>query len=216
MRVSAAALSLAVIVVGLILRQYSVPRYQIHVSNPVGIDRKAVMIAYPPGWQVAEEENTGNHDDGSVTKVRLKRTPSQGPQAWIDANLFHISERESLGAGMEVLLQQVGGFRGLDSEAKRMEAGLSQLRQAGYVYSIRKSRCPSGPLLDVRINSIAQPDRTFDTTLIVYPTAAPRETQYEVIVHSTCSERLKDRMSKLALDVVSRVRLVKVQERPSK
>ena len=227
-RLIAALLAAAVLGVGMVLWQLGRPAYRVHTSYAVGERRTSVVVAYPSDWSVDHRSDPIDADASAPTTtwMSLRRARPQGLQWWLEKYVYHISEEDYDSSFIFVELQAVRHFKGLNAETSRLQQAYSTMARPGGSYSILRRTCPIGPCLDIAFRPDTGPPfmnrpRRIGNVLLVFPTAAPGEPQYEVIVRyyippsSRDNDPLNDRLYKIASDVVSRLRLVREHGRPS-
>lgn len=190
------------------------PRYREAISRTVGEQQAAVSVIYPAGWTVDESDYSHADADTPIAHVWLRPKSPGGLQAWLDGRLFHVRDSDWLNSAISVELQKIPSFRGLDGEIARLEPFVRQMGRHGVTYSYRKWTCPAGPVLEIHgqlpknLQGILPPWGQF----LVFPESAPGEQQYEVIVSYQTTGQLESRLHQAAIDVVSRLRIVRNTE----
>jgi hypothetical protein len=216
-RTVSALLVVAAVTTGLLLWQFSRPRYGVYTSQAIGEGHTAFLLSYPSGWFV-ENNYAPIEEKGvrSMAVIRLRHDPTHGLQEWMDEHLFRENAQDWSGSFVEIGLQRAAYYRklDLDTETRRLAQPLRMLTRRGGTYSLRKFVCPAGPVLEIEINN-GTGNLQIQQDLVLFPIATPGDPQYEVYIQNHTTERLKDRFRQVAADVVSRIRLVKEHGGPS-
>jgi hypothetical protein len=215
-RVLPALLAIAVVSAGLLLWQFGRPRYRVYTSQAIGDRHTAFLISYPSDWYV-DDSDTPVQGDGerTIALIKLRHSPAHGLQQWLDERLYRVGAQDWSDSLVMVGLQRAGSYRDIDTESRRMERSLQMLTRRGGTYSVRKSSCPAGPDLEIEVNLNQKTDPQIQQVLLVYPRVIRGDPQYEVVIQNIAMERLRGRLGQVAADVVSRLKLVKEQGRPS-
>jgi hypothetical protein len=202
---------------GVALWAASRPAYRVATSNPIGTQRAAMQVVYPADWSATL---TGLVPAATsfrmplISGITLNRRLPTGLQKWAEEHLYHITDKDWQLSEISIQLMPIPRFTDLDSEMARLQPFIRQLARSGQTYVVRKSTCPVGPLLEMDVDAPANAGLVNGHFAIrtVYPPCTPGEQQYEIVLRYTTPARLKDRVDKVARDVVSRIRLVRNSE----
>ena len=218
-RIYIASALLALVIVGVCAAtwQFARPRYKVRLTHAVGLEHMSVQVSYPADWFVAYEHAADTVEPGApLAWIRLAPSPSNSLQAIIDQYVYHVSRDELADVYFQMMLQPISSFQGVDAEARRLEPGLQSITRPGGTYTLKKRLCPSGPMLDISIEPGGQSVVAADNMMILYPEPMAGGARYELILHYRGPKSLKARLRETADDVLSRIRLVKEVERPSR
>ncbi len=207
-----AILAAAVVCTGVMLWQMARPRYAVHTTSSVGVGHVALVVAYPTDWTMDAQ---GDRSGPTFAAFTLTRLPASRVQRWLDEHIWHAGADDAQHSRISVSLLRVDSSSGLDREQRRLEPGLRMLTRLGGRYSVTRTRYPVGPALDLQIEVPNLPPHEIGSSVLVFPAIDSGEPQYEIAVGYYATARLKARVRQVALDVVSRLRLVQVQEKAS-
>ena len=207
---SAVLAALAVALAGLAAWQVSHPAYRevtLQIGGPSG---PHVRVAYPVSWRAREISDSITHSPSganAIDLIELEPAASGGLQTWIEEHVLHTYSRVPADTRLEILLQPIATVRSIDNETERYRTIMQQMDGLNAAYSIQKSSRTAGDVLDVEWR-MGGPLTDVDNALIVIPTLRSPRVAYEIVVRYRTTEMLHARMRRIALDVVSRLRVV--------
>jgi len=213
-RVLAVIVILSVLGAGLIgfaVWQSGRTKYQVVSLRTMADKRILVRVAYPDTCTLDGREGT-HAGPGSTMFDNFTLVPrrASGLQSWFDVHILRIPSSQANNTQLEVLLQQIPKSDDLDSDIARLRKTFRMLLGPNGHSYVRKTSCPAGPMIELEFvypgNGSAKNKTMFG--LITYPPAMPSRIRYEIIVRCASDEALRSRMRNLALDVVSRLRVV--------
>ena len=191
------------------------PRYLTVTTNYIGEERQALAVTYPADWVVLYGDDPLGRDADNelrtVTSLNLAQRPVIGAKRWLDQHLLGLSDSELNGARMMIMLQRLDRPVDLRHESARLESGFGQWAGPRGSFHLRNTASALGPMLEVDAQDLAAGNSGEMRAWFVYPMPRNGEPQYEITVQYNASGRLKSRLHRVALDVVSRLRLVKGQ-----
>jgi hypothetical protein len=185
-------------------------RPTVFTTSAVGKARLALLV--PPGWTVdpREQYSTGPDSDAAIGQCAcIRPAPAVGLQRWFEDHFDSLQSREWRRSYIACELMQVGSYRDLNHEARRLAPVLNSMAAPGGIIRSSASTCPMGPLLMSEVERSGGRSPGVDSVQTVFPPAAPGEPQYEVVVRYKASGQLNGRLRGAARDVVSSLRLVK-------
>ncbi len=204
------AVAAALVIAGApVLYQFLRPQYRQVTSEPVGPEHKSLVVSYPADWEVSHHVDAMTDEresDTPVTYMSFDRMPAVGPQRWIEHFIYRLNEQDLTSLGIS--LQRVDAVEDLDSETRRLVEVYGQIAGPGGDVKVTRASSPLGPAVHVEVYSPRTGDTRYYGVVVLYPTPEPGGIRYEVNLNYRASERMRSRMRQVALDVVSRLRLV--------
>lgn len=207
LRVTILAVAALAILAGIVFWSAQRPHYRTYQTSATGDQQAPMIVSYPSDWTIDDWSG----DRGQSSTIVLTHTPPRGLQAWIDQYLGGISRKDWQFSTIQMQSIRLMGTPDIDNDARRMDMAMRQLARQGVTYSIKRSICAGGPFLDIQSHNPKGDVIWPSNTLLLYPAALPGEPSVEVIVHYSSPNHLHNRVHQTALDVVSRLRLVKAR-----
>jgi hypothetical protein len=182
-------------------------------SRALGAEGTSVVVTYPADYAVTQTDDTTTPSFLPFTSMYLRPRPAQGLQAWLDSHLFG-AERELQGSYLVVEMEPIGHPVVMQDEESRLRDIARQLTHRGGSFSLGPAHVPAGQGLTLNIRGGANLADSLEYVTLVFPMPSAGRPQYEVVVRGHASGSQAARTRSVALDVVSRLRLVQNPDRP--
>ena len=172
--------------------------------------RRAVDVVYPASWEVLGTDfSAADRNRPLRGAVDLAPRHTTGLQALVDRILRRAEGRGSGIGEIQVVVNEYTPRGGIDAEMARLAPLVRQsLTAGGSLFPIQKSECRAGPLIEAEALLPGGALSTATDIFVIYPPSPPHQSPFEIIVRYETNVADRAVMHRVAMDVVSRVRVV--------